>query len=75
MYTLFYAPLAQLVEQLTLNQMVGGSNPLWRTNDVSVRTNRTELIQNQSENKIWLIFLLHKYYPNKILLPRRATEL
>ena len=26
-----YAPLAQLVEQLTLNQMVGGSNPLWRT--------------------------------------------
>ena len=28
---LIYAPLAQLVEQLTLNQMVGGSNPLWRT--------------------------------------------
>lgn len=27
-----------------------------RSNDVSVRTNRTELIQNQSENKIWLIF-------------------
>ena len=27
------------------------------TNDVSVRTNRTELMQNQSENKIWLIFL------------------
>ena len=26
-----HAPLAQLVEQLTLNQMVGGSNPLWRT--------------------------------------------
>ena len=26
-----HAPLAQLVEQLTLNQMVGGSTPLWRT--------------------------------------------
>ena len=26
-----YAPLAQLVEQQTLNLMVGGSNPLWRT--------------------------------------------
>ena len=26
-----YAPLAQLVEQLTLNQMVGGSTPLWCT--------------------------------------------
>ena len=37
----------------------GGSSPLIRTNDVSVRTNRTELIQNQSE-KIWLIFLLPK---------------
>ena len=37
-----------------------GSNPSLSTNDVSVRTNRTELIQNQSENKIWLIFLLPK---------------
>ena len=27
----FYAPLAQLVEQQTLNLMVGGSTPLWRT--------------------------------------------
>ncbi len=26
-----YAPLAQLVEQLTLNQKVGGSTPSWRT--------------------------------------------
>ena len=32
----------------------------YRTNDVSVLTNRPELIQNQSENKIWLIFLLPK---------------
>ena len=31
MSILIFAPLAQLVEQLTLNQMVGGSNPLWRT--------------------------------------------
>ena len=30
---LIYAPLAQLVEQLTLNQMVGGSNPLWCTKE------------------------------------------
>ena len=37
-----------------------GSIPAICTNDVSVRTNRTELIQNQSENKIWLIFLLPK---------------
>ncbi len=28
-----------------------GSNPSLPTNDVSVRTNSTELIQNQSENK------------------------
>ena len=41
-------------------QRRGGSSPFIRTNDVSVRTNRTELIQNQSENKIWLIFLLPK---------------
>ena len=27
-----YAPLAQLVEQLTLNQRVLGSSPRWRTN-------------------------------------------
>ena len=26
-----YAPLAQLVEQLTLNQRVPGSSPWWRT--------------------------------------------
>ena len=26
-----YAPLAQLVEQLTLNQWVPGSNPVWVT--------------------------------------------
>ena len=33
-------------------QRRGGSSPFIRTNDVSVRTNRTELIQKQSENKI-----------------------
>ncbi len=33
---------------------------LRRTNDVSVRTNRTDRYKNQSENKIWLIFLLFK---------------
>ena len=31
-----------------------------RTNDVSVRTNRTDRYKNQSENIIWLIFLLSK---------------
>ena len=30
---LIYAPLAQLVEQLTLNQWVLGSSPRWRTKD------------------------------------------
>ena len=29
----FLAPLAQLVEQLTLNQRVLGSSPRWRTNN------------------------------------------
>jgi hypothetical protein len=39
-------------------QRRGGSSPLIRTNDVSVRTfYRTERYKNQSENKIWLIFL------------------
>ncbi len=32
----FYAPLAQLVEQLTLNQRVLGSSPGWCTNSSSV---------------------------------------
>ena len=31
-----------------------------RTNDVSVRTNKTDRYKNQSENRIWLIFLLSK---------------
>ena len=30
-FSLYYAPLAQLVEQLTLNQWVLGSNPRWCT--------------------------------------------
>ena len=54
------APFQHLVDKVSLNQMVGSSNPLWRTNNVSGRTNRAELIQNQSRNKIWLIFLLPK---------------
>ena len=29
----------------------GGSSPLIRTNDVSVRTNKTDRYKNQSENK------------------------
>ena len=32
-YVPFLAPLAQLVEQLTLNQRVLGSSPRWRTNN------------------------------------------
>ena len=40
-------------------QRRGGSSPFIRTNDVSVRTfYRTDRYRNQSENKIWLIFLL-----------------
>ena len=34
------------------------------TNNVSIRTNRTDRYKNQSENKIWLIFCLRKNYPN-----------
>ena len=42
-------------------QRCGGSSPFIRTNDVSVRTfYRIERYRNQSENKIWLIFLLLK---------------
>ena len=42
-------------------QRRGGSSPFIRTNDVSVRTfYRTDRYRNQSENKIWLIFLLPK---------------
>ena len=37
-----------------------GSIPAICTNDVSVRTNKTDRYKNQSENKIWLIFLLSK---------------
>ena len=49
------------IEYLATNQEVGGSNPSSRTNDVSVRTfYKTERYKNQSENKIWLIFLLTK---------------
>ena len=32
-------------------QRCGGSSPLIRTNDVSVRTNKTDRYKNQSENK------------------------
>ena len=32
-------------------QRRGGSSPLIRTNDVSVRTNKTDKYKNQSENK------------------------
>ena len=32
-------------------QRRGGSSPLIRTNDVSVRTNKTDRYKNQSENK------------------------
>ena len=53
-------------------QRRGGSSPFIRTNDVSIRTNRTELIQNQSENKIWLFFLCEKKYKN--LLLRRVQK-
>ena len=42
-------------------QRRGGSSPFIRTNDESVRTfYGTERYKNQSENKIWLIFLLPK---------------
>ena len=54
------ANIAQSVECSLGKAEVTGSIPVVSSNDVSVRTNRTELIQNQSENKIWLIFLLSK---------------
>ena len=51
-----------------------GSTPLISTNDVSVRTNRTDKYKYQSENKIWLIFLLLK--PNiKIIQERMVFDM
>jgi len=35
-----------------------GSIPIASTNGLSVRTNKTDRYKNQSENKIWLIFLV-----------------
>ncbi len=46
----------------------GGSSPLIRTNDVSVRTNRTEKIQNQSEMVDFFVqFMRCKIVKHKIL--------
>lgn len=46
------APLAQLVEQQTLNLMVGGSTPLWRTKmfipkkiDCKLKENRERILR------------------------------
>ena len=39
-----YAPLAQLVEQLTLNQLVEGSSPSWCTICTSLRCASNEII-------------------------------
>ena len=50
-YKLLSAFIAQSVECSLGKAEVTGSIPVEGTNDVSVRTNRTELIQNQSENK------------------------
>ena len=55
------AGMAELADAPDLESGVSrreGSSPFTRTNDVSVRTNRTELIQNQSGNKVWLIFFV-----------------
>ena len=46
-----FAGIAQSVECSLGKAEVTGSIPVAGSNDVSVRTNRTELIQNQSENK------------------------
>ena len=37
-----------------------GSIPIASTNGLSVCSNKTDRYKNQSENKIWLIFLLLK---------------
>ena len=42
-------------------QRRGGSSPFIRTNDVSVRTNRTDRYENQSVK--WLIFSFAKNHP------------
>ena len=41
-----YAPLAQLVEQLTLNQRAQGSSPWWCTSDIKCRNQNSSRMQN-----------------------------
>ena len=46
-----FASIAQLVECSLGKAEVTGSIPVGSTNDVSVRTNKTDRYKNQSENK------------------------
>ena len=48
---LIYAPLAQLVEQLTLNQWVLGSSPRWCTKKGAVAHVTAPLLFVESKNK------------------------
>ena len=50
-FATLHAPVAQLAEQLTLNQRVVGSSPTWRTTDVN---------EPGSSLTEWLGFLLHR---------------
>ena len=46
------APLAQLVEQLTLNQRVPGSSPRWRTNLAGLSVRAEKYLPNTSYTSI-----------------------
>lgn len=49
-----YGPLAQLVEQATLNRQVVGSSPTWPTNRILPEFKRKEVFMNRLERSlIW----------------------
>ncbi len=49
----YYAPLAQLVEQLTLNQWVLGSSPRWCTNGPLVKRLRLRPLTAATPVRFW----------------------
>ena len=50
-----FAPLAQLVEQLTLNQLVRGSSPRWRIFMLSRSKNSNTVIMKKFSERFGLV--------------------
>lgn len=58
------AEIAPTVEQLSRNQWVAGSNPVFSTNDVFVRTNKTD---RKNHSSSWMIFFFAQKTSSNIL--------